>query len=213
MTDNPLAMEPRPAATVIVVRPAPSGIEALILTRGAGTTFAPGFRVFPGGIVDPEDADLAGRLFADPTESARACAVRELYEETGILLTAEGPVVREPGAALDRLEFAAPDARSLPEIAHWVAPEFLEVRFDARFFAAAAPAGLDPVIDGHEIEAAAWLPPGEVLVAAEGGDGQLMWPTFITLQRLAGCRTVGDVLALRIPQVPPPGAEAREASP
>ena len=205
-------MEPRPAATVIVVRPAPSGIEALILTRGAGTTFAPGFRVFPGGIVDPEDADLAARLFGDPAQSARACAVRELYEETGILLTSEGPVAREPGASLDRLEFAAIDPRAMPEVAHWVAPEFLEVRFDARFFAVAAPAGLDPVIDGHEIEAAAWLPPGDVLLAAEAGDGQLMWPTFITLQRLAGCRTVDDVLTLRIPQVPAPGADARKAS-
>ena len=206
-------MEPRPAATVIVVRPAPSGIEALILTRGAGTTFAPGFRVFPGGIVDPEDADLARRLFEDPSEAARACGVRELYEETGILLTANGPVTREPGASLDRLEFPPPVPSAMPEVAHWVAPEFLEVRFDARFFAVAAPPGLDPVIDGHEIEAAAWMPPGEVLVAAEAGDGQLMWPTFITLQRLAGCRTVEDVLALRVPQVPAPGTDARRASP
>ncbi|MDQ4005877.1 MAG: NUDIX hydrolase [Actinomycetota bacterium] len=206
-------MEPRPAATVIVVRPAPSGIEALILTRGAGTTFAPGFRVFPGGIVDPEDADLARRLFGDPSESARACGLRELYEETGILLTAEGPVAHQPGLRLDGLEFRPLERRSMPEVAHWIAPEFLEVRFDARFFAVAAPPGLDPVIDGHEIEAAEWLTPAEVLEGTQTGASQLMWPTFITMQRLARCRTVEDALALRVPQVPRPEAPAQKAAP
>lgn len=195
-------MEPRPAATVILARSAPGGIEVLVLTRGAGTTFAPGFRVFPGGMVDPEDADLAERLFGDPSEAPRACALRELHEETGILLTAGGPVVREPGVALDRISFAPLPLEEMAEIGHWVAPEFLEVRFDARFLAVAAPPGLEPVVDGHEVEDAGWLSPLAVLQAADRGEAPLMWPTLVTLHRLAECRSPAEALALRVDQVP-----------
>ena len=199
-------MEPRPAATVVVARPSPSGIDVLILTRGAATSFAPGFRVFPGGIVDAEDAQLAERLFGDPSEASRACALRELYEETGLLLTAEGLAANAQRTPLDGLEFAPPRTSALAEIAHWIAPEFLEVRFDARFYAAAASPGIEPVPDGHEIEDALWLEPRAVLEAADRGDARLMWPTLVTLHRLAECRTVDDVLSLRLSQIPRPDA-------
>ena len=205
-------MEPRPAATVVVVRPASTGIEALILTRGSGTSFAPGFRVFPGGIVDAEDAQLAERLFGDPADAFRACAIRELYEESGFLLTAEGVVPRPSATPIDSLTFTPPPTSALPEIAHWIAPEFLEVRFDARFFAAAAPVGIEPVADGHEIEDALWLEPKAVLEAADRGDASLMWPTLVTLHRLAECSTVDDVLALRMSQIPRPDAPIPEGS-
>lgn len=196
-------MEPRPAATVVVARPSPAGVEVLMLTRGAATSFAPGFRVFPGGIVDPEDADLASRLFGDPGQSFRACALRELHEETGLLATAGGLVARDAGVPPG--ELGAPPPEAMPEIARWVAPEVLPVRFDARFFAVAAPPGLEPVVDGLEIEEARWTRPDEVLAAMDRGEASLMWPTLVTMQRLAECGSVGDVLALRMEQVPRPG--------
>ena len=115
-------MEPRPAATVIVAR---EGVEVLVERRTSASRFAPGFVVFPGGAVGEGDM-----VSSDP---ARACAVRELREETGLALEPDG----------------------LLEIARWVAPAFLEVRFDARFFAAAAPSDTDPEPDGVEI-AEAW---------------------------------------------------------
>lgn len=164
-------MEPRPAATVIVAR---KGVEVLVERRTASSRFAPGFVVFPGGAVGEED--LASE---DP---ARACAVRELREETGLVLSAE----------------------SLVEIARWVAPEFLEVRFDARFFVAAAPADAVPVPDGVEIAEAWWARPADVLDASIAGDAPLMWPTLAMLHALEACSSVEDVLALRVPQIHPP---------
>jgi 8-oxo-dGTP pyrophosphatase MutT (NUDIX family) len=203
--ENAGDMEPRPAATVILARPGDVGVEVLILTRGESSRFLPGFAVFPGGTIEPADAELAGRLFGDPSERARACAVRELSEEAGILLTAGGPVARRHDGPLTTFPFEPPDARSLVEIGRWIAPEFLETRFDARFFAVAAPPGLDPVADGLEIAEARWSDPGSVLQAVDRGKTQVIWPTLVTLRALAGCQGVSDVLALRVNQIPHPG--------
>lgn len=198
-------MEPRPAATVILARPADGGVEVLVLTRGESNRFLPGFAVFPGGTIEPGDGELATTLFGDPSERARACALRELYEEAGILLTAGGPVARRPDGPLTAFPFEPPEAGALVEIARWIAPEFLERRFDARFFAAPAGPGLDPVADGLEIAEARWARPDEVLEAVDRGQAQVMWPTMVTLRALAECRDVSDVLALRVDQIPRPG--------
>jgi hypothetical protein len=88
-------------------------------------------------------------------------------------------------------------------MAHWTAPSFLPVRFDAAFFSVAAPRGLDPVPDGTEIARGWWARPGDVL-DVERSRGRLLWPTLKTLEALVGCRSVDDVLALRVEQVPPP---------
>ena len=127
---------------MLVVRGAePGGIEVLILRRSRSSRFAPGFVVFPGGAVDDGDRELARRWFGSPAELDRACAVRELREEVGLVMGSDG-TVRAPGG---RTGGADPvDARALPEIGHWVAPEFLPVRFDARFFAARAQEGAEP---------------------------------------------------------------------
>ena len=180
-----------------------------MLRRAAGSRFAPGFVVFPGGIVDPGDADLAARWFGDPSESARACAVRELAEEAGLVATANGLRVLAPGE--DRLAAigeAPSRAEMLPEMARWIAPVFLAVRFDARFFALAAPPGTPASPDRVEIDRVEWARPDAVLREHELYRS-IMWPTYRTLQWLAGCASVGDVLALRVPQEPPPrGGEA-----
>lgn len=199
-------MDPRPAATVILAREGARGVEVLVLTRGEDSRFLPGFVVFPGGTIDSSDAGLAERLFGDRSEDARACALRELHEETGILLTASGPVARPSGEPLEQVEFEPLPTAELPEVARWVAPEFLETRFDARFFAAAAPPGIEPVPDGSEIADARWASPAGLLEAAGRGDLELMWPTFVTMRALAGCRRVEDVLALHVEQIPSPEA-------
>ena len=64
-------MEPRAAATVILVRGSDAGPEVLVLRRGAAQRFLPGYVAFPGGAVDPGDADLAERWFGTPNEAAR----------------------------------------------------------------------------------------------------------------------------------------------
>ncbi len=196
-------MAPRPAATVIVVRdgPAPGEpLEFLLLRRAAASRFAPGFVVFPGGTVDPEDRSLAGRWFgrSDPEAASAACAIRELIEEAGLALV--GTSLRPAGDG----EPGSPSAGALILLSRWVAPEFLPIRFDARFYAVAAPRGLDPVPDGVEIDRAWWSPASTALEAGRSGTGPLMWPTLRMLEALAGCRTVEEVLALRVEQVEPP---------
>jgi 8-oxo-dGTP pyrophosphatase MutT (NUDIX family) len=197
-------MEPRPAATVIVARPADTGVEILALRRSSRSRFQPGFVVFPGGSVEPPDTALAERWFGDPAEAARACALRELYEEAGLLLTATGPEARVPAVPVAATRFDPPPPGALVEVARWIAPDFLDVRFDATFFATEALAGVEVTPDGIEIDRAEWRSPGEVLAGGDRGDFALAWPTRVTLEFLARCRTVRDVLDLRMEQVPRP---------
>ncbi len=199
-------MEPRPAATIVLARPGTEGVEVLMLTRSSHSPFLPGFAVFPGGAVEEGDAELAARLFGDPSDAARACALRELYEEAGILLTARGPLAGAPARELAAIAFDPPRASRLVEIARWIAPDSLETRFDARFFAMSAPAGVEPFADGDEIVDARWARPQEVLDAADEGGPHLLWPTRVMLEALADCWDVAGVLALRVQQIPNPGA-------
>jgi 8-oxo-dGTP pyrophosphatase MutT (NUDIX family) len=196
--------EPRPAATLILARPSTDGVEVLILTRAEGNRFLPGYAVFPGGTVERWDLELATSLFRDAAEEARACALRELYEEASILLTATGPMAQRPDAPLGAIAFDPPSARMLVEIGRWIAPEFIETRYDARFFAAAAPRGIEPEPDGVEISEARWAAPAAVLDQVERGEARAFWPTLVTLRALAECREIADVLALRIEQIPDP---------
>ena len=201
-TDDP--PEPQPAATVVVARPGPDGVEVLMLRRAAGTRFAPGFVVFPGGVVDSRDAELATRWFGNPSEASRACAVRELAEEAGLAATATGLRALEPEEdLLAAIEGSPPPAAALPQLARWVGPEFLSVRFDARFFAVAALPGTAARPDRVEIDRAEWSRPAAVLEEHRLYES-IMWPTFRTLQWLAECASVEDVLALRVEQEPPP---------
>lgn len=181
-----------------------------MLQRSAATRFAPGFLVFPGGVVEDRDEHLAQRLFGDAAEAARVCAIRELYEETGLLLTASGLTLKARRPPLEVRDLGPLSAGELVEIARWIAPESLETRFDAIFFALAAPRGLDPVPDGTEAEAAWWAVPEEILVESTRGGSPLMWPTLVTLERLASLSSVEEVLAMRIEQLEP-GHEDREA--
>lgn len=198
-------VEPRPAATVVVARPASGSVEVLALRRAGGSRLLPGFVVFPGGSVEERDRSLAERWFGMPEEAARACAVRELAEEAALALTGSGlAVAGDRGEALRLVDRSPPAVEEIPEMARWVAPDFLPVRFDARFFSVAASPGLDPRADGGEIERAWWARPSSLLEAFHRGDVPLAWPTLKTLEALEGCRSVQDVLDLRIEQVPPP---------
>jgi 8-oxo-dGTP pyrophosphatase MutT (NUDIX family) len=178
--------DPRPAATIVVARPAEgsTGVQVLVVRRSARSRFGPGYVVFPGGVMESGDAALAEAWFGNSDERARACALRELAEETGLRLHA--------------------DVAGLPRIARWVAPDSLPIRFDALFFAAADPGMGEPTADGVEIEAAWWTRPDEVLGGARAGEISLAWPTLRTMEALAACSTVEEVLALRVEQEPPP---------
>lgn len=217
---------PRPAATVLLVRdspnPAPgrSRLQVFLQRRVAGMAFAGGMTVFPGGGVDTADhgADLtwigpgpeawADRLSCDvDLAGAFVCAaVRETFEECGVLLTdATTPSLQDARAELvarrstlgDVLGGAGLALRSdlLRAWARWVTPEESPKRYDTTFFVALVPEGQDA--DAHTSEAveATWWHPVDALASWERGEMQLMPPTFHTLQEIAQLADSAAVLA------------------
>jgi 8-oxo-dGTP pyrophosphatase MutT (NUDIX family) len=185
----------RRAASAIVGRDGPEGLEVLVLERGASSRFLPGYVAFPGGSTDREDEEHAERWFGTAEESRRACAVRELVEEVSLALTAGGLA---PGDELSAVDEAPPSPSQLEDIAHWVAPPEVPVRFDARYFAVRAPSGLEPVPDGSETAAAWWISPQRLLEDWRAQRRLLFWPTFVTVEALATCDSVDELFALRI---------------
>jgi 8-oxo-dGTP pyrophosphatase MutT (NUDIX family) len=149
-----------PAATVVLLRDGTQGCEVLLVRRNAQLSFHGGAWVFPGGRIDAEDLEAAGRG-ADIRVAARHAAVREAREEAGL-----------------RIE---PD--SLLLFSRWVTPVNVLKRFDTWFFAAPAGAGAVQV-DGGEIDMHRWFRPREALAARARSEIDLPPPTFVTLTQL-----------------------------
>lgn len=196
--------EPLPAATVVVARAGEDGMEVLLLRRPEETTFAAGAWVFAGGRVDPGDREpeLLGRVDAgraDGEPEALVAAVRELWEETGLLMArtgadgdpsrlaaARGELVRGEtpfGRLAAGLDLALP-RRPVAYFARWVTPEKLSRRYDTRFFLCRDPGGSVELTGEHTD--AVWLRPDRALDRFAAGDLPLLFPTRKTLERLEG---------------------------
>lgn len=204
---------PRPAATTVVARPAPEGFEVLLLERPLTTRFAAGAFVFPGGVVDDDDADprWADLLPDVPDAEPGPCvaAIRELFEETGILLgdAPTGSAGRLPAARLellaDRTAFGAIardlglDFRSarIAYFARWITPARLTRRYDARFFFAALPDRDASVSLTPEHTSGMWSVPAAALERFREGGLPMLFPTWKTLELLTGHRSLEDALA------------------
>jgi 8-oxo-dGTP pyrophosphatase MutT (NUDIX family) len=165
----------------------------LVVERSAGSRFLPGYLAVPGGAVDRADDAHAARWFGTAEEGPRAAALRELTEEVGLALTADGAVNARD---LEPIDKAPPDADALRQLCHWIAPPEVPVRFDARYFTVAVAPGAEPEPDGHEVAAAWWVSPRGLLDEWEAGERKLYWPTWFTVTELAGCASAEDVLAL-----------------
>ncbi len=237
---------PRDAATVMLLRPANhggdgDGMEVYMLRRQPSMAFAPGAFVFPGGSMDARDADEEvawagpsaaewGEILAAPPEMARAlvcAAVRETFEESGVLLAGEsaGTVVADTtgadwevdrNALLDRsLSLAELLTRRrlvlrsdlLRPWSRWITPVVEPRRFDARFFAAALPRGQRTREVGGEASAVAWISPAAAIEAGKRHEIELWPPTAVTLAELASCGDVATALdgprqvVARIPEI------------
>ncbi|MGH3326387.1 MAG: NUDIX hydrolase [Streptomycetales bacterium] len=223
-------VRPRPAATVVLLRERSGGVEAYLLRRSRSMPFAGGMYAFPGGTVDPRDADatnrawtgpepeyFAGRLGCDPgyARGFVYAAVRETYEESGILLAGPAPdsVVADitgddweadRRALVDReLAFADFLARRglvlradlLGAWAHWITPEFEERRFDTRFFVAALPEGQRTRDVSGEADRVLWMRPGDAVARCDAREMAMLPPTAETLREISGYGSVADVLA------------------
>ncbi len=169
MTDAaPPPAVPRPAGTVVLVRDAHAGLEALLLRR-AGEGSAIGDWVFPGGKVEP--ADVVG---GDPGsfESALRAGVRETREEAGLDLS----------------------EKKLALISRWITPEIRPRRFDTWFLLGALERAQDVVVCGSEMVEHRWLTPSRALAAHHTREFQLAPPQFVTLSWLAEFSRAADAL-------------------
>jgi len=162
--------------------------------------------------------DQAHRIIRDisPLEKSLGffvAAIREAFEESGILLAHgqssidEGQVMRlgrhrakvhaDPSIFVSRLgdEGLKLATDRLFYFAHWITPEVLPIRFDARFFVAVAPSGQEASPDGKETVEARWISPRDALEEHRKGRLQLAPPTFHSLSELAEFRTVDEAIA------------------
>lgn len=202
----------RPAATVLLARDTPAGVELLMTRRSAKASFAPGAYVFPGGGIDAADEAAHAMAARRPTQSGvrltqAIAAIRESFEELGVLLArhADGsPATPADIAALDRhapfaaqcqargLTLAADEVRVL---AHWVTDRDLPRRFDVPFLLARMPEGQVPVADEAEQFEPVWVRPADALARHRAGNFFMIFPTIRTLERLEHFKTVDALLA------------------
>lgn len=169
--------DPIPAATLILMRPAPSGPpEILMIERAANMAFAAGALAFPGGRIDPDDHATAARLLL-PDAAARIAAIRETIEEAGI-----APDLLEPGA--------------LTPFARWM-PNFRETRrFDALFFITTVPPGTPHgAADAGEVARILWTTARNILDEIDAGRSHAIFPTLRNLERLATFASPEEALA------------------
>ncbi len=202
-----------PASTILLVRDAPA-LEVLMVERHHQIDFASGALVFPGGKVAAEDSDPRWADLCDgagePGERAfRIAAVREAFEESGLLLARRADA-RGAGAALVAPEafaaiFEQRDAiakgeasfldaiagqrlvlalDTLSPFAHWITPEGMPKRFDTRFYIAAAPHAQEALCDGSETVDACWITPEDALTAMREKRRTIIFPTRLNLELL-----------------------------
>ena len=209
----------RPAATLLLLRDDPA-FEVLMVKRHHQIDFASGALVFPGGKSHAGDHDPAwadhtlGHADFDAGQRAlRIAAIREVFEEAGILLAAhtDGSPMGDQIApmevrrAVDRGEMAfldvvkGLDARldlhALTVFARWITPPLTPKRFDTWFYAALAPADQLAACDGRETVDAEWIAPKAVLRLAEAGQRKVIFPTRMNLQLLAEALSAADCVS------------------
>lgn len=237
---------PRDSSSLLLLRdgPASGGLEVLMVRRHSKSVFAGGMHVFPGGELDESDSspeweelcrgpnpDEIARITADGTPSPKAlglqvAGVRELFEETGILLAYEksGELVSYEGEKGDLFRNYCTRIREgaftfqdmvrecdlrialdrLVFFAHWITPEISPIRYDTRFFLAPAPSRQEPRHDRVEITTCLWISPREAMRLSGKGDFPLLPPTMANLAALVEFNSVVEALeAAQGRDVPP----------
>lgn len=213
---------------MVLLRPASATLQVYVLRRHVGMAFAGGMFAFPGGKVDTDDYD-ASLPWAGPSpeqwstalrtsaEAARAlvcAAVRETFEESGVLLAGPTPDSIVPATTGDweddrraivarELAFSAflrqrklmIRSDLLRQWAHWITPESEPRRYDTRFFVAALPRGQVARDVSGEADQVTWLRPADALAAVERGEMAMLPPTYRTLRELSHYDEVAEVLA------------------
>ena len=217
----------RDAASVVLLRDSARGMETFTLTRATTMVFAASATVFPGGGVDAADHAVPAALQRSNSASAApatafdddeslalplmATAVRETFEESGVLLglPPESPLpssqVRDSARrALEAQELSIwdlfaqldiePDFSVLHRTGRWITPQGQPRRYDARFFLAEMPAAQDALLGTTEATSAQWITPQQALKLFEKGETFLMRPTEYLLTALRDFASVEEAL-------------------
>ncbi|NHW48062.1 NUDIX domain-containing protein [Paenarthrobacter sp. MSM-2-10-13] len=215
MTDLPTTHsavpQPRLAASVILLRDAPSGLEAFVQHRVSTMDFAAGMVVFPGGRVDSADgsgwdypAELLQRHASEWNQSSVGANPAEAVRNAGTILTAAiREVQEEAGLTIE--------AAHLRPWANWITPTDMPKRFDTFFYIAKPTAGATPQHQTTEAWQSLWMPVAEILAAEAAGTLKLMPPTYYLLKELAGFGTVDQVWTAEhsvVPVLAPVGSMA-----
>ena len=229
-------VDPEDAATVILVREEPAGLKVYMTRRQESLAFLGGYYVFPGGKVDPGDRgeelmalcpgfepERAPALVAGVTDPVRAMSfflagLRELFEETGILLAEDGedrPLAGRDPAFWERLKKYRKDLQRdriafaellrqeglflhpsrLLWFAHWITPAFSPRRFSTFFFLARKPEGQSAEPFAEEIAAAVWVKPEDALDKWRAREWPMIPPTIASLDALARYRSWQELAA------------------
>lgn len=236
LNHDPVHGVPLPSASIVLLRDGTAGLEVFLLRRHGNASAFGGAHVFPGGKVDAEDRELEparhldqepstlpGRLGEPALSPADAtglyvAAVRELFEETGVLLATpdcgdaaaahlRGLLQQGHGfhGALHRLGLRLRTAELAPW-SRWITPtipNFARSRFDTRFFLSPMPAGQQALHDNHEAVASTWLTPRAALQAYWDRQIELAPPQIMSLVQLARVADVASALGAARTQRPP----------
>ncbi|MEM5500216.1 hypothetical protein WNY59_01295 [Ahrensia kielensis] len=201
---------PIDAATIVLLRDGADGVEVYMTVRAATMDFQPNALVFPGGKVSTGDIAL---LPNDPLGRFKTAAIRETFEEVGVLLakrdgqqlTAQDVAALyvwrkhlvEHSANIDEFGIETGltfDFDALHLISRWVTPRVMPKRFDTYFFLARMPEYQVPAPDNYEAVAARWLTPKQALLMSERSECLLLPPTYWTLKDLAEYGSVDEAI-------------------
>lgn len=210
-----------PAATILLLRGDHAALEVFMVVRHHQIDFASGALVFPGGKVDPQDEHAAlaarcdGASEVPATRAIQIAAIREAYEECGVLLArAGGETKLIDGGRLAKLEpfrdrinkgeigFQAfldqHDLRlacdQLVPFAHWITPEMMPKRFDTHFFIADAPRDQVALHDGFESVDSVWITPKDALAGAASRRYTVIFPTLRQVEKLGHASSPADAI-------------------
>ena len=192
---------PLPAASVIVLRDAPPSFEVLMIQRHEGASFVPNVWVFPGGMVEQLDREIArergdGSLLG----RMRIAAARELFEETGVWLGAplENSESKRRRLLAGNLGFrqlldeSPIDLERLVWTSHWITPVGVPKRFDTYFFLIKGDHTAVATVENVEAVDARWLTPDAAL-----DELQMVFPTIKNLEALRGFASVDALIESR----------------
>ena len=202
---------------MVLVRDGDNAPELFMVRRHERASFGDAF-AFPGGVLEADDRTVHERCSGISAQDARtllrtengldyfSSAIRELFEETGVLLADRREQVHAPEQARASLNDNSMSWQRFVEsndlvlrcdeleyFSYWVTPDPLPQRYSTRFFLAELPAGQQASHCGGELTDSRWMTARDVLAAGETDDMLLHFPTLVTLEKIAAYDSVSEL--------------------